>query len=99
MEIEPERIRGTRYIVSEVRIGDYWDGGQAVELKFSEQTSDKARYATTVVIDRATAARLINQLRRALDEDYMRSINNRPDGYDCGVSDCRDPHPSAEKEM
>lgn len=99
MEIEPERIRGTRYIVSEVRIGDYWAGGQGVELKFSEQTSSETRYATTVVVDRATAARLINQLRRVLDEDYMRAINNRPDGYDCGVPECRDPHPSAEKEM
>ena len=35
-----------------------------------------------ITIDRATAARLINQLRRALDDDYNRAINERPGGSD-----------------
>lgn len=33
-------------------------------------------------IDKATAARLIRQLRKALDDDYNRSINDRPGGSD-----------------
>lgn len=74
-----EKIRGVVYITSEVRVGKNFEDESVVELKFSEQTTDKLRYVSTVVIDKATASRLINQLRRALDNDYNNSINERPE--------------------
>lgn len=53
---------------SEVRL----DNG-LVELQFGH-----AHGHSVVVVDRATAARLINQLRRTLDQDYNDLINQRP---------------------
>lgn len=75
--MEEEPVRGNKFIISEVRIGDYWEGGRAVELRFWDQTTDKTQYNAKIIVDKATAARLINQLRRALDDDYNRVINER----------------------
>ena len=56
------RINGLVHYASEVRTGTNWEDKQVVQLRFSVNN-----YTSTVSVDRATAARLINQLRRALD--------------------------------
>lgn len=61
---------------SHVTIGPY-NGKEVVELHFVGPGTDN-----WIVIDRATAARLINQLRRELDNSYNDAINNRPGGSD-----------------
>ena len=77
-----QAIHGLTNVNSKVRIGEhYYTKKSVVELKF-EELDDGNVHTTTVVVDRATASRLINQLRRALDDDYNRSINERPGGSD-----------------
>lgn len=56
---------------SDVTVGPH-DGKSVVELHFVGWQTD-----TYVVVDRATAARLINQLRRELDKEYNDRINER----------------------
>lgn len=60
---------------SDVLIGPNNYGETVVEIRF---TSGKG--TNSVVIDRATASRLINQLRRGLDDDYNQAINERSYG-------------------
>lgn len=73
------RISGLIHISSEVVAGQNYEGQGVVQMKFHYPTSSKTNSSSTIVVDRATAARLINQLRRALDEDYNRAINERPE--------------------
>lgn len=73
-----KRISGLVHISSEARVGKNYEGTPVAELTFYYQNANR-RDTSTIVVDRATAARLINQLRRALDEDYNRAINERPE--------------------
>lgn len=63
-----DQIRGEVYYWSEVQTGINWEDKSVVELRFTSQITDKTYNSSVVVVDRATAARLINQLRRALDK-------------------------------
>lgn len=63
------RINGAIHIHSEVEIGTNWEMDGVVELRFSLPTNGNNSSTSVVVVDRPTAARLINQLRRALDEE------------------------------
>lgn len=65
--MENDPIRGIVHIHSEVRSGENWDNQRVVELKFTYHDNDKKESHIPVVVDRATAARLINQLRKVLD--------------------------------
>lgn len=66
----------TVHTYSDVTVGPY-NGKEVVELHFVAPGTDN-----WIVVDRATAARLINQLRRALDDSYNEAISNRPGGSD-----------------
>ena len=57
-----DAIRGVVHYHCDVLVGPNWEGKNVVEMRF---TSGKD--SSTVVVDRPTAARLINQLRRGLD--------------------------------
>ena len=57
-------INGAVYYSSKVQVGYNYEQKQVVELRFSTSL-----YTNVVIIDKATAARLINQLRRALDTE------------------------------
>lgn len=69
----PKNVLGTVHYHSEVRIGPNYEGKNVVELRLTSGNN-----TNVVVVDRPTAARLINQLRRSLDEDWNQQINERP---------------------
>lgn len=67
-----DEIRGVVNYYSEVNLGKTYEGQRVAELRFSCNGD-----TTVVVIDTATAAKLIRQLRKVLDDDYNRAINER----------------------
>lgn len=67
-----DEIRGVVNYYSEVNLGKTYEGQRVAELRFSRNGD-----TTVVVIDTATAAKLIRQLRKVLDDDYNRAINER----------------------
>jgi hypothetical protein len=68
------RVYGAAHTGSKVLAGVNYENQRVIQLSF-----ESGSHNTIVVVDRATAARLINQLRRVLDEDYNRAINERPE--------------------
>lgn len=75
-------IRGQVYISADVRCGVNWEKRNVVEIQLHLATNANRTDSTTVVVDRGTASKLINQLRRALDDSYNQSINERAGGSD-----------------
>lgn len=64
-----DEIRGAIHTSSEVRAGTNYEGAEVVELRCFYFDGAKSSRSSVTVVDRATAARLINQLRRVLDGD------------------------------
>lgn len=63
------KIRGLVHINSMIRAGRNFEDERVVELIFEAAQNANHLSHTTVVVDRATAARMINQLRKVLDAD------------------------------
>ena len=61
-----DKIHGLVNVNTKVRAGQNYEGKAVIEFKF-EELDDGNVHTTTVVTDRAAAARLINQLRKVLD--------------------------------
>jgi hypothetical protein len=61
----------------DVLVGPNWEGQNVVEMRFIYSPNPKMVSGTTVVIDTATAAKLIRQLQEGLEYLFNQSINER----------------------